>query len=136
MHKEGELQFCLYPAMHEVTTGEFLPFRYFRLNMFDLFGDPKTMERELKKLNLPSDTTEIALRTFGGKSGPAETYTKEVQFNKTQNCGIELLKAEFRIIKDPSGPYAYCRYCSYTQLCRRTHAATLLRRRIASLEEN
>jgi ATP-dependent helicase/DNAse subunit B len=135
MHKEGELQFCLYPAMHEVTTGEFLPFRYFRLNMFELYGDPATMEGELKKIKLHPESAENALRIFGGKSIPAETYTKENQFRKTQNCGIELLKAQFRIIKDPSQPFSYCRYCSYTQLCRRTHAATLLRRRIASLQE-
>ncbi|HSE43526.1 MAG TPA: hypothetical protein VLH08_22390, partial [Acidobacteriota bacterium] len=118
-----------------VSTGEFLPFRYFRLNAFEQFGDPRTMERSLKKLNLPPDTAEIALRTFGGKSVPADTYLKDNLFNRTQNCGIELLKAQFRIIKDPSQPFSYCRYCSYTQLCRRTHAATLLRRRIASLDE-
>ena len=135
MHSNGELQFCLYPAMHEVTSGEFLPFRYFRLNMFEQFGDPRNTERELIRLNLPSESMEKALRVFGGKSTPAETYTKENQFLKTQNCGIELLKGQFRILKDPSGPFSDCKYCSYTQLCRRTHAATLLRRRMASVEE-
>jgi ATP-dependent helicase/DNAse subunit B len=135
MHSNGELQFCLYPAMHEVSTGEFLPFRYFRLNMFEQFGDPGKMERELKRLNLHPESIEKALRIFGGKSTPAETYTMETQFLKTRNCGIELLKSQFRILKDPSGPFSDCRYCSYTQLCRRTHAATLLRRRMASLVE-
>jgi ATP-dependent helicase/nuclease subunit B len=135
MHSFGELQFCLYPAMHEVSSGEFLPFRYFRLNMFEQFGDPRNTELELQKLNLPFDSMDKALRVFGGKSTSAETYESENQFLKTRNCGIEMLKGKFRILKDPSGPFSECKYCSYTQLCRRTHAATLLRRRMASVED-
>src|SRR6185503_12110284 len=40
MHQKGELRFCLYPAMHEVSSGEYLPFRYFRLNIFEQFAIP------------------------------------------------------------------------------------------------
>ncbi|MCI0417234.1 PD-(D/E)XK nuclease family protein, partial [bacterium] len=133
MHDKGELQFCLYPAMHEVSSGEFLPFRYFRLNVFEQFGDPNQIGQKLRDLGLKD--AERVMRYFGGASVTAKTYTQETQYLRTRDCGMELLKAQFRILKDPAVPYSDCKYCSYTQLCRRSHAATLLRTRMADLRD-
>lgn len=133
MHKKGELQFCLYPAMYEVSSGEHLPFRYFRLNIFEQFGDPNQIEKKLR--NLGVGEPDRVMRYFGGAADHAKTYLQEEQFLKTRNCGIEMLKSQFRILKDPGVPYSDCKYCSYTQLCRRSHASTLLRTRMAVLSE-
>ncbi len=132
MHQKGELQFCLYPAMYEVSSGEYLPFRYFRLNIFEQFGDPNQIEKKLRKLGVSEP--DRVMRYFGGASESAKTYLQEEQFLKTKNCGIEMLKSQFRILKDPGVPFSECKYCSYTQLCRRSHASTLLRTRMADLE--
>lgn len=134
MHQKGELQFCLYPAMYEVSSGDYLPFRYFRLNIFEQFGDPNQIEKKLRKLGL-SDPDRV-MRYFGGASDSAKTYLHEEQFLKTRNCGIEMLKSQFRILKDPGVPFSDCKYCSFTQLCRRSHASTLLRTRMADLSDS
>jgi hypothetical protein len=118
--------------MYEASSGEYLPFRYFRLNVFEQFGDPTQIEKKLQNIGL-SDA-RVVMRYFGGVSENAKTYKQENQFSKTRDCGIELLKSQFRILKDPGVPYSDCKYCSFTQLCRRSHASTLLRTRMADLD--
>jgi hypothetical protein len=130
--KTAEAQFCLYPAMVEKRIGELLPFRYFRLNVFEELGTPTRVANGLKKIGLKGDSAKLVLRNFGGESlprsaGKRDAASQEHWLDECKRLAVQLLSGEFRIIKDPMGPFSACGRCSYTQVCRRSHAATLLR---------
>ena len=129
----GEAQFCIYPALQEHGTGKRLPFRYFRLDAFHRYGAPDHAQQEIENLRPARSTikADTALRIFGAAALPRgageDKDSQEYFFEQCQAAGRQIQAGQFRILKDPSLAWAACRFCDFTQLCRKSHTATLLR---------
>ena len=129
----GEAQFCIYPELQEHGSGKRLPFRYFRLDAFHRYGAPDHSQQEIENLRPPRSMikADTVLRVFGGEALPRgiaqENNSQEDFFDLCRDSGRQIQSGQFRILKDPSLSWAACRFCDFTQLCRKSHTATLLR---------
>lgn len=129
----GEAQFCIYPILVQQKTGKRLPFQYFRLDAFFVYGLPQRVQSLLIKLG-PSARIEVesVRRLFGERimtaaSGATESASQEYYFKLCQKYGRAIQSGQFRILEDPSLYWSACGSCGFTQICRKTHTATLLR---------
>src|SRR5262249_22731334 len=127
----GEAQFCIYPAIVQAGSGIAMPFQYFRLNAFCDYGSPSKIEKKIFRIDPTLKEINVALRVFGEKA--TSEQCQEYFADKVSKEAMAILDGEFRIIRDPNAPFTVCKFCSFTQLCRRTHTGTLLRSRQVEL---
>jgi hypothetical protein len=125
MFKMGEFQFCFYPELERQHRQllESADFRYFRLNVFAELGSPAALEQRLRTLGAPAKI-DRTLRIFGLAPTPGEVREN---LENLRNVGRGILRAEFRILEDPSDLFSPCTDCRFMLICRRTHSSTLLR---------
>ena len=129
--QRNEAQFCIYPAIIQGESGIAMPFQYFRLDAFCSYGSPSKIEKKILSIDPSLRDTNVAIRVFGEKATPEQC--QDYFQGKANEKGIGILEGDFRIIKDPNAPFTVCKFCSFTQICRRTHTGTLLRSRQAEL---